>query len=338
MSRVADGIPDPATAVHVINPGGGDATREFFKGPGLPTDPGHPPVNFHAYAACTRGVFARSVSDLPTPSRTVLVLLRPKHLARAEKAVRHFRKAGLNVFVSWKESGAAQVAAALSDRSRWLEFQKIATSSNGFLSAVPDMESLYRAAGCPGGLSLLTPYPLEFPEWNFEIPLAGREGVFIGTRELDIPARNHLLAICEAHGLHERITVMTTKTIVGRRYLESLPFNLQVVDAPLPYDQYLRLMASHRIVFQLDSGAVPGQVAGDALLCGMPCVGGNGGTERLAFPELNGFGRTPRQLRQIAASLLTDDHAWQLAVSDSRKNAASIAFEPTAARLTALCK
>ncbi len=325
-------------SLHVMNPGGSDASREFLDGPGLPTDPGHPPVNFHAYAACTRGVFARSFADLPTTSKTVLLLLRPKHLARAEKVLRHLRKAGLNVLISWKESGAAQIAAALSERSRWLEFQKIASASNGFLSAVPDIESLYHAAGCPGGLSLLTPYPLEFPEWSFEIPLSEREGVFIGTRELDIPARNHLLAICEAHGLHKRVTVMTTKTIVGRRYLESLPFDLQVVDAPLPYDQYLRLMASHRIVFQLDSGAVPGQVAGDALLCGMPCVGGNGGTERLAFPELSGFGRSPRHLRKIADSLLNDDCAWQQAVSDSRNNASSMAFEPTADRLAALCQ
>ncbi len=326
------------TPLHVMNPGGSDTLRNFFNGPGHPTDPGHPPVNFHAYAACTRGVFARCAADLPPTAKAVLLLLRPKHLAKADKALRNLRKAGLKVFISWKESGAAQVAAALAERPRWLEFQKIASASSGFVSAVPDIESIYRAAGCQHGLSLLTPYPLEFPDWNFEIPLPERQGVFIGTRELDIPARNHLLALCEAHGLHERITVMTTKTIVGRRYLGSLPFDLQVVDAPLPYDRYLKLMASHRIVFQLDSGAVPGQVAGDALLCGMPCVGGNGATDRLAFPEHCGFGRSPRELRALAATLLNDDRTWRQAVSNSRKNAASLAFEPTATRLAPLCE
>lgn len=325
-------------SLHVMNPGGRDASRAFLNGPGHPDDPGHPPVNFHAYAACTHGVFARSVADLPTTARAVLLLLRAKHLTKAEKTLRTLQKAGLKVLISWKESGAAQVAAALSERSRWLEFQKIASASDGFLSAVPDIETIYRAAGCPNGISLLTPYPLEFPEWNFEIPLSERQGIFIGTREFDIPARNHLLAVCEAHGLHERITVMTTKTIVGRRYLESLPFDLQVVDAPLPYANYLRLMASHRIVFQLDSGAVPGQVAGDALLCGMPCVGGNGGTDRLAFPDLCGFGRSPHKLRTLATWLLNDDRAWQQAVSDSRNNAASLGFDPTAACLAGFCQ
>ncbi len=328
----------PISPLHVMNPGGSDAFCSFQDGPGLPADPGHPPINFHAYAACSKGVFARSITDLPTHAKHVLLLLRPKHLARADKTLRTLQKAGLHVYISWKESGAAQVAAALSEKSRWFEFQKIAKAADGFISAVPDIESIYRAAGCGHGISLLTPYPLGLPAWNFEQHLHERRGVFLGTREFDIPARNHLLAICEAHGLHDRITVMTTKTIVGRRYLASLPFSLEIVDAPLPYNDYLRLMASHRIVFQLDSGSVPGQVAGDALLCGMPCVGGNGATERLAFPNVCGFGRSPRALRELADLLLSDDQTWHRAVADSRDNASPLGFDPTAARLAAFCQ
>ena len=41
--------------------------------------------------------------------------------------------------------------------------------------------------------------------------------------------------------------------------------------------------ARHKIVLQADKSAVPGQVAGDALLCRMPCVGGDGAIDRLAF-------------------------------------------------------
>ena len=48
---------------------------------------------------------------------------------------------------------------------------------------------------------------------------------------------------------------------------------------------YLRKMASHKLVFQLDVGNGSGRVAGDALLCRIPCVGGNGVTERLIFPD-----------------------------------------------------
>ena len=36
-----------------------------------------------------------------------------------------------------------------------------------------------------------------------------------------------------------------------------------IIEGWLPYPDYLRLMAQHRIVLQLDRSAVPGQVAGD---------------------------------------------------------------------------
>lgn len=77
----------------------------------------------------------------------------------------------------------------------------------------------------------------------------------------------------------------------------------------MPYPDYLRLVASHRIVLQLDRGAVPGQVAGDALLCGVPCVGGDGAIDRIAFPYCCGLGRSVDQLREIASCLLRDDDA-----------------------------
>ena len=40
----------------------------------------------------------------------------------------------------------------------------------------------------------------------------------------------------------------------------------------------------------------------------MPCVGGNGTTERLVFPELCGHGRGTEQLFDIAARLLEHPH------------------------------
>ena len=73
----------------------------------------------------------------------------------------------------------------------------------------------------------------------------------------------------------------------------------------LPYRDYLAEMARHKIVLQADKSAVPGQVAGDALLCRMPCVGGDGAIDRLAFPKTCGFGRSlgesVRTCRAIAA-------------------------------------
>jgi hypothetical protein len=68
---------------------------------------------------------------------------------------------------------------------------------------------------------------------------------------------------------------------------------------------------------------VPGQVAGDAALCGVPCVGGDGAVDRLLLPEM-----------PDPAALLADDDLYaettrQIAARASRE----IAFDVVARRL-----
>ncbi len=100
------------------------------------------------------------------------------------------------------------------------------------------------------------------------------------------------------------------------------------------YVDYLRVVAAHKIVFQLDTSFVPGQVAGDALLCRLPCVGGNGAIERLAFPELCGDGRSLGALLEIAESLLRDGARYEAAIAASQKAGAErLSFAAAAQRL-----
>jgi len=51
---------------------------------------------------------------------------------------------------------------------------------------------------------------------------------------------------------------------------------------------YLRAIAHHKIVLQLDRSHVPGQVAGDALLCLIPCVGATAQSSESRFPKTCG--------------------------------------------------
>src|SRR3954451_16636294 len=70
----------------VLNPGGTDADQSFPNGAEAPAENAHPPVNYHAYAACTRGSFHRHVAGVvkealhapkaPDARSAVLVLLR----------------------------------------------------------------------------------------------------------------------------------------------------------------------------------------------------------------------------------------------------------------------
>src|SRR5438477_11918474 len=74
------------------------------------------------------------------------------------------------------------------------------------------------------------------------------------------------------------------------------------------YRAYLGEVARHKIIFQLDRSRVPGQVAGDALLCRSVCVGGDGAIERLAFPDKCGEKRSEAGLIEIALRLLTNEN------------------------------
>ena len=158
--------------------------------------------------------------------------------------------------------------------------------------------------------------------WDFSIPIAERSGILIGTREWDVPSRNHLGALLVARELNQTtgapVTVFNFDRSRGARLLASLGFDsekLRILDRKLGYPEYLRVVARHRIVLQLDTSFVPGQVAGDALLCRVPCVGGNGAVDRLAFPDSCGLARSIEEIGKIALRLLTDQEHYQESVT-----------------------
>lgn len=306
----------------VLNPEGRDKSQVYLQGAGSPGDPGHPPINYHAYAACCRGGFYREVREIPEETRLVLVLLRRNGLPQALTAVRALRKQNTIVRVSWKESGLHQVGEALADAKRYALFCEICREADGFLASTPELDPLYRQAGCRMGDYLPTPYPVGEPGWDFARPLAERQGIFIGTREFFVPSRNHLLAVAAACRTGERVTVINTDGAAGERLLRAISPDLQVIRGTRPYPEYLRLMAGHRVVFQMDRSAVPGQVAGDALLCGVPCVGGDGAVEREVFSEWCGFGRDAGSVEGLLKDLLQNDTACQRA-TDLARSAAS---------------
>lgn len=321
--------PEASETFAVLNPGGRDKTQLFPDGAGLPGDPGHPPVNYHAYAACMRGSFYRSAAEIPESVKTVLVLLRQRGLDDARKAIRELAKRGVDSFISWKESGLHQVAQALADAKRAETFRAACGEAKGFISSTPELVALYRSQGCARGDFIPTPYPIEEDAWNFSRPIENRNGIFIGTREIAVPSRNHLLAVSIAAGLGESVTVINPDGKSGEKILRAIAPSIRIVNGPLPYPEYLRLMSEHRVVFQLDSSAVPGQVAGDALLCRMPCVGGNGAVDRIAFPPV-----CAEEASDMLYSLLRDDAEWESAVAASRERALEkLSFSSVCSRL-----
>ena len=269
----------------VLNPLGRDPDQPFRNALPQPSFSGHPPLNYHAYAACTNGGFYRTTT-LAGQHRNVLLLLRG-NLKAARSALATLKAHGCVVAISFKESGTHQIAAQLRDARLFDTFCEIAANADLCLSSTPDLVPLYRSVSRKVSY-LPTPYPIDESNWNLSLPVEKRAGIFIGTREFDVPSRNHLLALAGARKTSHPVTVIDKGSIGSKKLLAALrfPADQLTVLSPMPYFEYTQVLRRHRLVLQFDQSRVPGQVAGDALLCGIPTVGGNGAIEREIVPEL----------------------------------------------------
>ena len=298
----------------VLNPLGKDPDQPFQMDIPGPDYSGHPPLNYHAYAACTRGGFYRTTASAGQ-HRNVLLLLR-RDLVAARKAFTMLKAHGCVVAISFKESGTHQVAAQLSDARSFDAFCELAADADLCLSSTPDLLPLYSSVSRRVAY-LPTPYPVDEPGWDLSVAMEKRSGIFIGTREFDVPSRNHLLALTAARKMSHPITVVDKGLQSTRKLLAALrfPADQLTVLKPMDYSGYLQMLRRHRLVLQFDQSRVPGQVAGDALICGIPIVGSNGAIEREILPELVSDGQDFGELLEQTLQLLRNNAEYRTTVS-----------------------
>jgi hypothetical protein len=312
----------------VLNPGGRDPEQRFHDGV-APGEGEHPPINFHGYAACTRGVYNYDIRRAIAEETPVLLLLRGEFRA-SERALVELKKHQRTVVVSLKETGLHQIAQQLCDRGKLSRFMRILAQADGCIASTPEAAEIYQRARWehnPATVAFIpTPYPVEDQQWNFSVPPDELTGIFVGTREWDVPSRNHFAALLVARQLSEAtgepITVVNLDGYKAGRLLWELKFpkeKFRVIEVEKPYPDYLRIVARHKIVLQLDRSHVPGQVAGDALLTRTVCVGGDGAIERIAFPKTCGEGRGGNEIASIALDLLRDAESRASIVADSQE-------------------
>src|SRR6266550_799103 len=314
----------------VLNPGGRDREQQFQTVP-APSKGAHPPINFHAFSACTLGAFHHNTRRSISENTPLLLLLRSDFRASG-RALADLKKAGRTVAVSLKETGLHQIAQQLRDAAKLSRFMKIVTDADGCIATTPEAAELYqrlRSTRNPATVAFVpTPYPVEDSRWNLSVPPTEQSGIFVGTREWDVPSRNHFAALlvtrqlCEATG--EPVTVVNLDGSKGRRLLDELKFpdgKLRLIEKWKSYRDYLRDVARHKIVLQLDRSHVPGQVAGDALLGRIACVGGDGAIERIAFSKTCGEGRTISEIASMALDLLRNADLRAAVVRESQERA-----------------
>jgi hypothetical protein len=327
--------------LNVLNPAGRDPEQHFADNTRVDFD-AHAPVNYHAYAACTGGSFLRDVEAAISARAPVLLLLRGDFRA-AERALSALKSAGILTAVCFKETGLHQIAEQLNDVARLSRFMRIAQAADGCIAPTPEAADIFRGVrrSSVGVTFFPTPYPVHDARWDFSRRIEERSGIFVGTREWDVPSRNHFAALAMARELSDatgaHVTLYDFEGRKGARLLREMGFapdKLRVITEREPYAKYLRRLAEHRIVFQLDTSFVPGQVAGDALLCRLPCIGGNGAVDRLGHPRTCGHGRSGTRILTLATELLTDERAYEQAIDDSQRAAGEwLSFSGVAAEL-----
>src|ERR1700687_4982395 len=106
-----------------LNPGGRDPEQYFDEG-APPNATAHPPINFHALAACTFGSVHCETKNAIAERAPVLLLIRGDFRA-TERALTELKKFGRKVAVSFKESGLHQIAQQLNHRARLARFLRI---------------------------------------------------------------------------------------------------------------------------------------------------------------------------------------------------------------------
>jgi hypothetical protein len=292
----------------VLNPNGRDP-EQHFSGNQHVSASLHAPVNFHAYAACTRGAVFRETKRAIATGWPVLLLLRGDFRA-TERALAELKRAKRPVAVAFKETGIDQIAQQLREPGKFARFLKIVCGADGLIASTAHVVDFIRAIRPEPIAFVPTPCPVDDEDWNWTAE--NHAGIFVGTREFDVPSRNHLAAMLVAKRLSdatkEPVTVFNLDRRRGARLIAQMGFRkIRVHDKRIGYRAYLGEVARHKIIFQLDRSRVPGQVAGDALLCRSVCVGGDGATETIAFPDTCGEHRSTEELVEIAQRLLSNE-------------------------------
>src|SRR5258708_21939228 len=127
----------------VLNPGGHDS-KQYLDGR-LAAITAHPPINFHAFAACTGGSFQRDVKNAIAEKTPVLLLIRGDFKA-TERALIELKKQRRAVAVSLKETGLHQIANQLRDSVRLSRFLRFVNLADGCIATTPEAAGLYRQA------------------------------------------------------------------------------------------------------------------------------------------------------------------------------------------------
>lgn len=265
-------------------------------------------------AAATGGGFHASTATIGGDRRHILVLI-TRRARDLDQALKHLRDRGHHIYLTWKECGRHQLEDWFADSANGSLARQLDDQIDGWIAASPATIDHFRSWRPRSRvIELPTPYPIDEPSWRrYDLPASERGGIFIGTREFGVPARRHAESLAIAKKLAMArpglaITMVNGDGWRGSWKIWRATSGLNVLSfPPMSYKAYAEMISRHRLVLQRDESGVPGQVAGDALLAGVPCLGGNGMVDQLAFGHLPSARDTEDMVIAEVSRLLDDE-------------------------------
>lgn len=129
-------------------------------------------------------------------------------------------------------------------------------------------------------------------EWqhSFKKDIKDRKGILIATRSLrnDFLTRNTFIAIaslCKSFP-EETITYLNEDGIQGKDYIAQFGFqNLFIIDGALPYEEWLNLISTHKLIAHFDQSQNLGQVCADGAMVDVLSVGSTTGNATLTLTD-----------------------------------------------------
>lgn len=282
-----------------------------------------PPLGFAGFAACTGGGIYRKSSEIPPEERRVLLVI-GRDLKAARQATIDLRRSGKTIVATLENGGRFAIRSWLNSPADLSLFREICSRAHAGLAVSHDSEPILRAGGLLHVEVIPAPLPLQETEWNFSIPDEERRGIFLGSWDWKNPVKRHLealIALREVAGyMYEPVTVFNLDGWRGRRWLRQIEYPaglLRVIERRLPYAEYLRKVALHKMVFSLDASGGEGRIGADSLLCRIPCVGGTGEINSIAFPDFCDHALPVPDITQKASLLLDHGHDRERAVEQA---------------------
>lgn len=193
------------------------------------------------------------------------------------------------VLVGFHESADCffkQVSAYHNSESIWLrKFVDLVRESNGLCNVMISYHRWFEFLIKKPVFSIFHAAP--YKEWNhgFTVHPSDREGIMVGTRTFNQYFRRNTLqalgiSLQAAEELNTNVTWLCEDGwIPNINYLKDvlcLPIErLNFIKGPMSYEDWIKLIAQHKVLFHYDYSSTLGQLALDAALVDVPLIGGN---------------------------------------------------------------